>query len=40
MGYVDSKYAKTVGQIFGEVRGKFLPAAIVSLPFVKANFKR
>jgi aminomethyltransferase len=40
MGYVDSKYAITGGQIFGEVRGKFLPATIVSLPFVKANFKR
>jgi aminomethyltransferase len=40
MGYVDSKYAITGGQIFGEVRGKFLPAIIVSLPFVKANFKR
>ena len=40
MGYVNSKYAITGGQVFGEVRGKFLPATIVPLPFVKANFKR
>ena len=40
MGYVSSKHAVIGAQVFGEVRGKFLPALIVALPFVKANFKR
>jgi aminomethyltransferase len=40
MGYVNSEYAITGDQVFGKVRGKFLPANVVALPFVKANFKR
>ena len=40
MGYVTSGHAAPETRIFGEVRGKRLPATIVSLPFTPANFKR
>ncbi len=40
MGLVDSRHASPGTRLFGEVRGRRLPAAVASLPFVPANFKR
>ena len=40
MGYVPTEVARAQEIVFGEVRGKRLPAEIVSLPFTAANFKR
>ena len=40
MGYVSSDYSEADTVIFGDVRGKRLPARIASMPFTPANFKR
>lgn len=40
MGYVPAALSKAGTQIFGEVRGKRLAIEVVSLPFVRAGFKR
>ena len=40
MGYVDVNILDDGGEIYGEVRGKYLPAEIVRLPFVRPNFKK
>ena len=40
MGYVASAFAASGTTVYGEVRGKRLPATITALPFVPANFKR
>ncbi|WP_113913066.1 glycine cleavage system aminomethyltransferase GcvT [Roseovarius dicentrarchi] len=40
MGYVTSDLAASGTVVYGEVRGKRLPATVVALPFKAANFKR
>ncbi|MEM8540386.1 MAG: glycine cleavage system aminomethyltransferase GcvT [Pseudomonadota bacterium] len=40
MGYVLSDYSEVDTVVFGDVRGKRLPARISSMPFTPANFKR
>lgn len=40
MGLVARDHAAVGTQLFGEVRGKRLPVAVVALPFTPANFKR
>ena len=40
MGYVATELSAPGTGIFAEVRGKRLPATIVTLPFTPANFKR
>ncbi|QIE45570.1 glycine cleavage system aminomethyltransferase GcvT [Pseudohalocynthiibacter aestuariivivens] len=40
MGYVTAGFADDGTTIYGDVRGKRLPATITALPFVPANFKR
>ncbi|KMW59567.1 Aminomethyltransferase (glycine cleavage system T protein) [Candidatus Rhodobacter oscarellae] len=40
MGYVTPQHAEIGTQVFGEVRGKRLPATITGLPFRPAGFKR
>lgn len=40
MGYLPVDLAGAGQQIFGEVRGKRLPATVTALPFTPANFKR
>lgn len=40
MGYIKREHAEIGTDIFAEVRGKRLPASLVSLPFIPANFKR
>ncbi|MEP2641285.1 glycine cleavage system aminomethyltransferase GcvT [Roseobacter sp.] len=40
MGYVATEHAPVGTPLWGEVRGKRLPVAVVALPFVAANFKR
>ncbi|MEL7254399.1 MAG: glycine cleavage system aminomethyltransferase GcvT [Pseudomonadota bacterium] len=40
MGYVARAHSKEGTQVFGEVRGKRLPARVTALPFTPANFKR
>lgn len=40
MGYVDKRYADVSTQLFAEVRGKRLPAAVCALPFVPHRYKR
>jgi aminomethyltransferase len=40
MGMVARDHAAVGTQLFGEVRGKRLPVAVVALPFTPANFKR
>jgi aminomethyltransferase len=40
MGYVPADMAAVDTQVFGEIRGKRLPLAVVKLPFIPANFKR
>ena len=40
MGYVRFDTADIGTALWGEVRGKRLPVAVVKLPFVAANFKR
>ena len=40
MGYLPSELSEPGTRIYGEVRGKRLPATVSTLPFVAANFKR
>jgi aminomethyltransferase len=40
MGYVTTPQAEPGTRIFAEVRGKFLPAAVTTLPFVTPTYKR
>lgn len=40
MAYVSSEHSETDTIIFGDVRGKRLPARISPMPFTAANFKR
>jgi aminomethyltransferase len=40
MGYVDQTHAIKGTQLFAEVRGKFLPVTVSTLPFVTPGFKR
>ncbi|WP_375687362.1 glycine cleavage system aminomethyltransferase GcvT [Pseudooceanicola sp. LIPI14-2-Ac024] len=40
MGYVPATLATPGTTIYGEVRGKRMPATVTALPFVPANFKR
>lgn len=40
MGYLPTALAKPGTRLWGEVRGKRLPAEVVSLPFVAPRFKR
>jgi aminomethyltransferase len=40
MGYVPAKMANAGTQLWGEVRGKRMPATVASLPFVEANFRK
>ncbi len=40
MGYVQTAHSAPGSSIFAELRGKRLPATIVTLPFTPANFKR
>ena len=40
MGYVQTAHSAPGSPIFAELRGKRLPATIVTLPFTPANFKR
>ncbi|WP_424989864.1 glycine cleavage system aminomethyltransferase GcvT [Fluviibacterium sp. S390] len=40
MGYVTAAHADTGGTIYGEVRGKRLPATVVDMPFRPATYKR
>jgi len=39
MGYLDTSFATPGAEITAEVRGQFLPAMVVKLPFVKPSFK-
>ncbi len=40
MGYVSADHAAVGTRVFGEVRGKYLPATVSAMPFTPANFKR
>mgnify|MGYP001249626041 FL=1 len=40
MGYINSEYANSEDDLFGELRGKRVPVKISNLPFVPLNFKR
>ena len=40
MGYINSEYANTEDDLFGELRGKRVPVKVSNLPFVPLNFKR
>jgi len=40
MGYVPRDLARPGTTVYGEVRGRRLPAAVVALPFTRANVKR
>ena len=40
MGYVGSSHARVGTQVFGEVRGRLIPARVAALPFVPRNFNR
>jgi len=40
MGYVSSDSAEVGTKIFGDVRGKRLPATVSAMPFVPHNYKR
>ncbi|MEM7731462.1 MAG: glycine cleavage system aminomethyltransferase GcvT [Pseudomonadota bacterium] len=40
MGYVARGFSAEGGRVFGEVRGKRLPARVTALPFTQARFKR
>lgn len=40
MGYVDKEQSATGTRIFADVRGKRMPAEVVAMPFLPANFKR
>ena len=40
MGYINSEYANSEDDLFGELRGKRVPVKVSNLPFVPPNFKR
>ena len=40
MGYVSAEHSDVDAVIFGDVRGKRLPARICAMPFTPLNFKR
>ena len=40
MGYLPADISAPGTTVYGEVRGKRLPATVTALPFVPANFKR
>ncbi|TDK52133.1 glycine cleavage system aminomethyltransferase GcvT [Antarcticimicrobium luteum] len=40
MGYIPADLSAAGTTVYGEVRGKRLPATVTALPFVAANFKR
>jgi aminomethyltransferase len=40
MGYVASRYATPGTTIYAEVRGKYLPVAVTTLPFIAPGYKR
>ena len=40
MGYINSEYANSEYDLFGELRGKRVPVKVSNLPFVPLNFKR
>ena len=40
MGYINSEYANSEDDWFGELRGKRVPVKVSNLPFVPLNFKR
>ena len=40
MGYINSQYANSEDDLFGELRGKRVPVKVSNLPFVPLNFKR
>ena len=40
MGYINSEYANSEDELFGELRGKRVPVKVSNLPFVPLNFKR
>ena len=40
MGYVPSELAVPGQQVFAEVRGKYLPLTVASLPFITPTYKR
>jgi aminomethyltransferase len=40
MGYVPTSHAGTGTQVFAEVRGKYLPMTVSSLPFITPTYKR
>jgi aminomethyltransferase len=40
MGYVDAAHAGNGTKLFAEVRGKYLPVTVSTLPFVKQTYKR
>ena len=40
MGYINSEYANSEDDMFGELRGKRVPVKVSNLPFVPLNFKR
>ena len=40
MGYINSEYANSEDDLFGELRGKRVPVKVSNLPFVPLKFKR
>ena len=40
MGYINSEYANSEDDLFGELRGKRVPVKVAKIPFVPLNFKR
>ena len=40
MGYVLKDFSKLETLIYGDVRGKLMPARVTSMPFKKSNYKR
>jgi len=40
MAYVTAPHSATGTTVYGEVRGKRLPATVAPMPFTPANFKR
>jgi aminomethyltransferase len=40
MGYLPAAAAKPGANVFAEVRGKRLPVAVATLPFITPNYKR
>ena len=40
MGYINSEFANSEVNLFGELRGKRMPVKVAKIPFVPLNFKR